>query len=1035
MSTLEVGLDNLSTVDYQDKLEAIARTLKKTDKLLTLKPHSITFDIDKLADKVAEQFATSNRYPFENKDGTIYASIHMPTTDKKEAFSRQLERLIIQELRNYFQQALLQASLEQRSIEQYATNLLKPISEFSVSNFSSRTATDLKYTLGRQISFEKQRLHLRPRQSDTQPWLQGHKLTIQVNDIQAFDQQLIEGICNFLRLRQVEDDEIEDARETLQIMAKKEDSPFSQLRSIVVKESLARIQRTARIQYLEYLYSAMKARKVTNKEKLDGLRLLKSLILRLRCIGDYIQREDDGHYQVAYQGSRVNLRDLFSRADAFDPLPIITEVEGSLGESTDYLQGAKTFVNGLKLKLNGPVQIHGGNGQPVFEYNLALLDPTSNAYQQREAETLSKIHFHERVLRVALLYYFVFVKMEDLAYQPAADFEDEILNVLRTGSEAEKTTALQQLRRKIEQSAPRHLRLLKDALVEFLDLPNSGPARREETLTLSLKDDVLVKDVDSMLTHSIFFQDSITTNNGKDALKYIVVEGAHASQDALCKLPIHLIFEPIYYYEADDACESFTMTYETQGIQVLPVFLAPVDNEAMIARYKDAFKQSTLVVFRYRHHPEVHPDSERAFMYRFTYQLIAYVFLKLLADSITVYEKRKLFFPIVCLHAQQKAADEQHRKYDDEEFMHALSKVLAHLLAQDYSANSQGFHLNTIRAQGDDIHKLSSALYSLYSALPRLFQLPKAAQASSSPAEIPRRQLDKLAVIVVSSRKCDLNNKTPDFYQLTVYGEVVGIERLANGQVRVGTLSTFSINQPAQIMYEQPTAILAQVKTCYAQGYRHFLYVARAPYSRTLHISDRQSTEDLFFMRKEVIQAIREIGPGIKVYPVFCDKYYVVNQRRKERKNRLAVDSLYVDDLGELAQLASDRSRRALIFLNLFSGATISPSSVYNGVMSYSTLINVYENDPTYDQYIWADLLSENIPQSLKGDLIDFITLLHFSRYEKPREFGFKLDPYTRIIGDTCIGKVAVFPNMKGNVRFNSLAFLTLVRAVLHKEL
>lgn len=86
MSTLEVGLDNLSTVDYQDKFEAIARTLKKENALLTLRPHSITFDIDRLADKIAEQFATSNKYPFENKDGTIYASIHLPTTDKKRGF-------------------------------------------------------------------------------------------------------------------------------------------------------------------------------------------------------------------------------------------------------------------------------------------------------------------------------------------------------------------------------------------------------------------------------------------------------------------------------------------------------------------------------------------------------------------------------------------------------------------------------------------------------------------------------------------------------------------------------------------------------------------------------------------------------------------------------------------------------------------------------------------------------------------------------------------------------------------------------------
>ncbi len=127
----------------------------------------------------------------------------------------------------------------------------------------------------------------------------------------------------------------------------------------------------------------------------------------------------------------------------------------------------------------------------------------------------------------------------------------------------------------------------------------------------------------------------------------------------------------------------------------------------------------------------------------------------------------------------------------------------------------------------------------------------------------------------------------------------------------------------------------------------------------------------------------------------------------------------------------NDPSKRSLVFFNLFSGASVR-AQVYNGVMSYATLMNVYENDPTYDQYIWSDILGRSIPGSLKTELLDFLTLLHFARYEKPRDFGFKLDPYKRIIGDTSIGKVSIFPNMKGSVRFNALAFLTLVRAVLH---
>ncbi|MGI9061694.1 MAG: hypothetical protein ACR2H5_24330 [Ktedonobacteraceae bacterium] len=1026
MSTLEVGLDNLSVVDYRNIFEAITRILKSDERLFTIQDTSVTFDVDKLADAVAHQFAASNHYPFENKDGTSLATIHMATISQKEAFSEQFERLIVQELRASFENALLQQKPEYSSIPAFIRRLPKPITTFSTPRLSNETKSGLKYELDKEHPFEKQRLHIQPKHSGNEPRLKGHKLTIQVQDIKNFDQQLMDGICSYLKTQAVDEDDIDDAKETLQLMAQKEDSSFAMLRAVFIRESLARIQRSAKVSYLTYLYKAMKARRITDPKKQAGIELLGILIKRLQLANEYIGREEDGYYAVTYQGTRLNLRDLFSRSDALNILPIITEIEGSLGESTDYVEGSKTFVNGLKLKLNGKVQIHGGNGRPVFDYYTALLEPGSKAYQQRAVEASSPSHFREQVLKVALLYYFVFVNMSDPRYNPADDFERDILKVFREGSDDDKDEALRQLQQKIVPTAPGNLNLLRTTLVEFLELPKNSTGHHSQPLVLSLKKDVLVKDVDSMLTHSNFFQDDVMTNDGKDALKYIAVEGANASQDVLCKLPLQLMFEPIDFYETDDGRERFMMSYETAGVQVLPIFLAPYDSAKNLpGRYKAVFQENSRVVLCYRHHPNVAPDSEPAFVYRFTYQLLAYVFIKLLADSITEVEKRKLFFPIACIHAQQKAVDEPYKKYDDEEFMHALSKTLAHLLAEDYTASSQGFHLDTLLNK-DGIFKLGNALYSLYSALPRRFQL-------SSSSQVLRRQLDKLAIVVVSSRRSDMNRKTPDTYQATVYGEVIGIERQADGYVRIGTLSTFSANQPSYLMYEQPAALIAQVKACYAQGYHHFLFVAHAPYSRTLHISDKNRTEDLFFMSRTVIQAMRDVGTGIKVYPIFCDRYYVVNPQRR-KKNALAADSLYIDDLGELSYLALDPSRRALIFLNLFSGINVNQNPVYNGVMSYSTLVNVYENDTTYDQYIWSDLLSENIPQALKGDMVDFITLLHFSRYEKPRDLGFKLDPYTRIIGNTSIGKIAVFPHMRANVRFNMLAFLTLVRAVLNKE-
>jgi hypothetical protein len=87
--------------------------------------------------------------------------------------------------------------------------------------------------------------------------LKGHKLTLQVKDINAFDSQLIQGICTYIERQNVcDEEELEETREVLEAMAKKANSSFSQLRSIVIKESLARIQRDAKISLNWHLLSA-----------------------------------------------------------------------------------------------------------------------------------------------------------------------------------------------------------------------------------------------------------------------------------------------------------------------------------------------------------------------------------------------------------------------------------------------------------------------------------------------------------------------------------------------------------------------------------------------------------------------------------------------------------------------------------------------------------------------------------------------------------------------------------------------------------
>ncbi len=1044
MSNIEVISHNLAPVQYKELLDAIRNSLQALTKnsIHYLHPYqtNIAFDIDKVADAVAKQFETSSHYPFEIRDGLSYATIHALDVHEKEDFSEQIRQVRGELQKQLFSKMDASAELKHHDVAKYATSLLTPL-----SRFARKQVAGLSYPLEKEYEIEKKRLHVGKDKPPDKSWLKAHKFTLQVSNINSFNQQIVDSISAYLEQQNSCDEEDrEDVRSALEAEKLRPNSNLNQLQDIIVKESVARIYRDAKVRYLRYLFKGLQDWKKIARQKSEpgqeaqevakGIALLNNLIRRLQGLDAYIRQTDKeyGYYQVFFQKEEFNLRDLFARADAFDPLPIIPEIDGFLGESTDQRRQSKTFVSGIKLKLNGAVHIHGGDGKPVFDYNIALLDPTSTEYKARLKGARSVHSFREKTLKVALLYCFVFAEMENKDFRPGAYFEQEFLQSFKSNDADQEIAALQKLKRIITTPQVRgNLNILKKVLRAFLTQANIGPERSEDALVLSLDKSILIKDVSQMVGNNIFFQETFDSKNGRNALKYVAIKENNLDNEAISKLPLSLTFEPIYYHPTEDDAERLGMRYAIQGIEVLPTFLAPVDGDAP-TKYKNVYSDIQRIAFYYRHRPTIHSDSARAFVYRFTYTLLAYLFLKLLVDSVPAEKKDQVFYPILCIHAEQQEPDEKNEKYNDETFLHSLSKILSHMLAEDYTSSSQGFYLDTVQEQKGNAYKLSNALYSLYSALPHTFRSKEEAhangQAPATTTEQAQRSLDKLAIIVVSSRKSDENRKSPDYYEATIIGKVIGIERLPDGAFLLKTLSTFSANQTNKVLFSRPDVLIEQVKKCHKQGYKHFLYVAKAPYTSTLHISDT-GNEDLFFMNKDVIQAMREVDSSIKIYPAFCDKYYVIN---RQTKPNLRADSLYIDNVRELTTVANDPSRRSQIFFNLFSGIKVNPDAVYNGVMSYATLINVYDNDPTYDQYIWNDLLNETNPDNIKTAILDFITLLHFARYEKSSQLGFKLDPYTDIIGDKSVGTLAVFPNMNGKASFNALAFLTTVRSVLH---
>ncbi len=588
-----------------------------------IQPQLLTIDLDQIALAAAHKLKDSNP-PFTNLYGTQFATVNFADLTVIDEFSKLIERI------NTQIQAHLNTALKQNMaaipLEQYISGLLTPATEFQNSS-----ADKLSYPFNDIKTLHKRRLHLQTRKVGSSvegARLKGHKLTISVKNTNDFDHDLIEGLCNRLEeVCQCSSKVIDITREVLKRRLTNSGSELSMLKRIVRRESLGRVQKEAKVRYLEFLSTAMEQWKGKDA---DGLRYLKNLAKRLRDLETFLKDgdKDDEEYQVSYNGCGVNYRDLLSRADAFDTLPIITEIEGSLGETTNREKGEQIFTAGVKLKLNGHVQ----SKETVFDYYLSFIDPDDPGHQEQISElNVSRQRFAEKVLKIALLYYFVFRKMDDERYNPATDVERDLLTDLRSGDEARQTQKLRWLKKGLSrpqseldnQSAAAHgLKNLKDALEAFIKLPHIGPDPMAYTLHLSVENGILDDDADRMLMEKEFFRTDILNEKGLGTLKYISIQEADASGDGFCTLPITIDIEPLYYFSpTNEQTRQFKMQYDVRGYQMLPVLFVPNDknSQTICTQYYADYRR---IVLHYHSRLPFKYETPEAFIYRFTFLLL-----------------------------------------------------------------------------------------------------------------------------------------------------------------------------------------------------------------------------------------------------------------------------------------------------------------------------------------------------------------------------------------------------------------------------
>jgi hypothetical protein len=998
MNRITINPD-LANVDYTDLLAKILLVLQKPyQQIFKISDDNnrLRINIDQVANEVAN-------LQVENPLGASGNSVRSATVNISPG-SEQNFRTQIHAIKDRVKKLLTSSLGNSESIEEFVSKLITDLQTFK----GTTSKLDFTYTFPPYNNLQKQRLTFNNKNPENRELLKVHKLTISVQKTHDFEAELRRGLEHHIRVKfaGANAEEKQDLEYILEDLEKDKNSDIFRLRDVVNKETLGKLKKQAQINYLEFLLENINTK--TSNLNAAGAIYLEDLIRRLRLIETYINDSNkaDGDYLVNYAGVSVNYKDAFSRGEAFDKLPIIPIVEGFLGETKDENRGEIQFVFGLKLKFDGKVHTNGGRN--VFDDRLNILNPDSQEHKDALADPLQRESFPKKVLQIAFLYYFLFasphnpksnnyVLNDELKYDPLEAFEKKVIHKLQGSDETAKEQLLRNIYKYLQEfNIQFKINRLKGVLQNLLKRKTSFPTR-EYPVHISVKNGILEEDTQNIFNNNTLFK-PVVRKNYKEVLKYISLGKPNTETNSLCTLPAKVTINDIHFFATEDQ-ETFNMEYDLNAIRALPVIFAPLDDPRCLSIYSQHFKTRQLLLFPYRLEDKK-LEPPQAFVYKFTYGLLAYICLELLLEK-----QKRLFVPILRLHLNTKDDDAPIEK-----FIVSLSAVLSHLFNETHRANEQGIDIRNLT------HKIPNTMSSLYSVLPKKFTFNG---SSKSP------QLDKLAIIIVSSRESD-SQWSGSAKISNLMGEIICVN-MKNGEIKFQLPTTFSDNCDNQEMFTNPSVIIDKVTELYNWGYKHIVYIAKAPYTSTLHLTQTEDNDGLFFMSRDVIRGLKSEYHDLKIYPMFFDKYYAV------RLEDIAASSLYIQDTVELTKLLEDPSKKSVVFFNLFNGMKVGKEEerYYRGVISYATLLNSYKGILD-DEDIHKGLIFDGL---LKDDILQYLTLFHFSRYQKAdKQIHIKLDPYDNLIGDKSVGKLSLLNHFKGKGEFNSLAFLTLVRKVLNAK-
>jgi hypothetical protein len=713
----------------------------------------------------------------------------------------------------------------------------------------------------------------------------------------------------------------------------------------------------------------------------------------------------------------------FSQAETLNVLPFWFSFSELLSEVTT--TDSVTTSLGQHFKMNGEVPSEGFNS--VFEFNVNKLKimATEIKNAQEKGQDFPSETDIRKVLRVVTLYYIVFYnysKPQSNVVENYKEFCEKLANLVT--KKVNLNTILAKIATGLtDRAALDHNRAIGADFKKLLQSRKLDDVEPKEKLYLTISTDILSNTDDMEDAEPIVALSS--QQYSTVYLKYLKVT-RHYEGDAyaLIKVSIDLTESLRYLTLPQDSSQRQREMIRDINRNVLGVLFTPRDNN--MRRFPLAFEDMTNLIISYdRQQMSGHQDEYLTGLARLIYVLLVYGVFKGVerlerqyqqdiresSDENLTHANRTMLL-MLSLFSTQPLVDETR---EHKHFTHDAHKAIEHIIKQYLPTKSQGFQLRQSKRwdqlviQGEqpnkdevkahiqqDINKdyrAANIIEGLCSGLDALWRLPE------------KPSLEKIALMVVTSRACDKTRHNAPGDRKVLYGEIHRFEYESSENAE-GEVFHFYRHQPVQAFcddmdtadsFKKPAVLFNTIRQLHQTGFEDILIVTKVPFTRRIRMTIEEESS---YTKPEILQALNQEMPSVRIYPLFTQKSYGVRLPPKKPKQAMFLphDPNYDEPLPD-EEDKSTLFRAASVLTNRVVGR--EDNRTHSGITDY--LFRWYPETVSIQSEAMATLRH---PET-RACLHEVLRFLHANAHEqflktqdneKPLEA--KLDALDNIIGD-----------------------------------